>query len=341
MRCKYPNLCDDAIQEFEKAKNVELPPLVIVSYKNRKNAYLINHLDELKGLNVYISVYDDDYFLSGYNEKNIPDNVKFIFIDHREAENLGERCISMKRYLTHKKLEEMGEKSYIVIDDDVILGSFKCSNYPNKPKTYKIDFRDGLKVCYKYLLEDENAPIGHIAVTNPEVAFFTDFKNKSVTYHRLSGCFIHFCMIDRMKKFGIEWEKKRTFEDCLIIYDTIRKGYHNVYIPWIYCEPSIKCNGRDTTTWYDIATCNTLLMHPQKLFVRKKHQRTICADEKRAKKYPLFVNNTLREKYYKMLQEVLDGKITMNDFYDFTDQYDERFDLKPYDDPFGKNLEDW
>lgn len=195
-------------------------PIVIPSYKNREGC-LARRLDELSGCNVYVFVYDDDFWR--YEQCS---NVTYV----RILEDW--RSIQRKRHLINEyMLKEPGVTDYILVDDDIECGEVWTLDRVRHKNVPLRQFLGALQLAHQSL---DEPTISTSAPNNMEFGHF-DFDTFNFTRHQLHRIYV--ISNDFIRKSGIMFRDQEDIsEDVLITHDLQTNGYDTVSFPWLQAK---------------------------------------------------------------------------------------------------------
>ena len=162
-------------KDFKDLK-MELYPVCIPTYKNRKIAKLLDQVNDIEGP-VYIFKYADD----DYSNRDFGKNVTVVNITEEDFRQLGLewRGITPKRHFIQHYMLAKGIDYYFMIDDD-----FRTF-YINNGEKVNIGINEGLRIMQECFEPDM---LGLVCNPYEKVKPYTDGKNLRDAY--LYSCFI-------------------------------------------------------------------------------------------------------------------------------------------------------
>lgn len=157
---------------------MQLYPVCIPTFKNRKCATLLEHVNEIEGP-VYIFKYADD----DYSNRDFGSNVIIVDITENDFKKYGLewRGLAPKRRYIQEYMLERGIDVYFMLDDDVKV--FEINDGPQKQKSISIN--DGLKIMQEHF---DPSYLGLTAIPKQNVKVYKGKKKLSEYYQH--SCFI-------------------------------------------------------------------------------------------------------------------------------------------------------
>lgn len=234
-------IIQDRFDEVEKlVEGIELPSVVIPSYKNREKCNIKNLVESLPTTKFMIFVYEDD--LDNYQGYLKYKNVELVSVPLDKIEYRG---ITPKRKFIINYLLERDYYKIIMLDDDTSTMFNRTIEQEGKRagKKVPIDIWLSFKILIK-ALEGVEYGIGGF-YRDDFVNFWTRKKILRLFTKPLNAILIN---LDKFKKFNINYDTQfKTGEDCDIVLQLFSNNINTYCLPFLANTQTIRSGGANST----------------------------------------------------------------------------------------------
>lgn len=234
-------IIQDRFDEVEKlVEGIELPSVVIPSYKNREKCNIKNLVESSPTTKFMIFVYEDD--LENYQQYLKYKNVELVSVPLDKIEYRG---ITPNRKFIINYLLERDYHKIIMLDDDTSTMFNRTIEQEGKRagKKVPIDIWLSFKILIK-ALEGVEYGIGGF-YRDDFVNFWTRKKILRLFTKLLNAILIN---LDKFKKFNINYDTQfKTGEDCDIVLQLFSNNINTYCLPFLANTQTIRSGGANST----------------------------------------------------------------------------------------------
>lgn len=215
---------------IEKYSDMNIPPVVIISYKRGGNA---SSIKLLKNTNVatYLFVYDDDY--ENYKDAiESCNNITPVLCPSKEF-----RGAAKKRDYVQDYMVKNGLHDYFILDDDISalfyteIGTTKAGKY--KAQKVQISPEDFFRTWYYVINDLVNYEVTLGGIIAEFASWGQNLYKLPVTDKTGRICQIMYINADRFKEHNIRYIEEKSWDDFDVMLQVLHKGLRLSQIRWL------------------------------------------------------------------------------------------------------------